>query len=508
MQRRQLLQAAPAGLIGAMLAQWGVGTADAATGNIALAFPFDVENWDPTSRVIPAASSLFKCVFDQPLEYSADSQLSPGVVKHFEWLDKKGLVLALDFRDDVYFHNGDKLTSTDFKFTFLERPRADKTLQLGYIWGGIQSIDTPSPTRAVIHFSKPMVTAPQYLGFAGSFILPKAYFQKVGPAGFLAKPVGSGPYRLVEYQRDSRIVLEAFDKYWGGVPQLPRVTIQVVKDASARVSAVQSGQVALTFSLPIRETVRMSTLPQLSSELQPTVDTYLIHMVNKGPLQDKNVRLAMHHAIDKQALAKALFNGVNAPLAQASPPGTPAFDPSITFNHDPEAAKKLLAQSGYGPDKPVRFTFLCTNGVYPADYDMARAIVQMWKKVGIEVQLKTIELAQYFPAAAAGTLEGPTLWFWTNSTADPELYAGSYLDPNTAFSVWRSADVGQKLAPLLVELDYNKRIEGYKAFDRWAVEQGYSLPLLQGVSTVTRARSLKGFRPYRNGWILPAHWTA
>lgn len=509
MQRRNFLNLAPAGLLASLVAQWGVAQAQTtATGvQLALAFPFDVENWDPTSRIVPHATSLFKCVFDQPLEFAADNTLQPGVVKHYEWLDAGGLQLALDFRDDVYFHNGDKMTSEDFKFTFLERPRADRTVQLGYIWGGIDRIDTPSATRAVVHFKAPMVTAPQYLGFAGSFILPKAYIQKVGYEAFLAKPVGTGPYKLAAYQRDSRIVLEPFAQYWGGAPERA-VTIQIIKDPTARVSAVQSSQVALSYNLAVREAVRLGKLPSHTAQLTPTVDTYLIHMLNSGATQDKNVRLAMHHAIDKDALSKALLQGVSRPLHTASPPGAPAHDRTFSFAFNPEKAKQLLADSGYGPGKPVKFKFFATNGVHPLDFDMARAIVQMWKKVGIEAELEAIEMGKYFQLAAAGKLEGPVLWFWTNSSADPELYAGSYLNADTAFSVWRSEDVMEKLRPLLVELDYDKRIAGYKHFNLWAVEQGYSLPLLQGVSTVVHLKTLSNYRAYRNGWILPAQWKA
>lgn len=508
MKRRALIQAVPGGVLAALSAQWGVAQAQSAPNTLSLAFPFDVENWDPTSRIVPHATSLFKCVFDQPLDFAPDNSLQPGVVKHYEWIDKAGLALALDFRDDVFFHNGDKLTSADFKFTFLDRPRADRTVQLGYIWGGIDRIETPSPTRAIVHFKTPMVTAPQYLGFAGSFLLPKAYIEKVGYEAFLAKPVGTGPYKLVSYQRDSRIVLEAFDRYWGGAAKKGRVTIQIIKDPTARVSAVQSGQVALSYNLPVREVLRLGQLPTHSARLTPTVDTYLIHMLNSGATQDKNVRLAMHHAIDKAALSKALFNDVSKPLHTAAPPDTPSYQPDYVFPFSLDLARQALARSGYGPDKPVKFRFFATNGVHPLDYDMARAIVQMWKKVGIEAQLETIDMGKYFQLAAAGKLEGPVLWFWTNSSADPELYAGSYLNAATAFSVWRSADVTARLKPLLNELNYERRIQAYKEFNRWAVQEGYSLPLMQGVSTVAQLKTLTGYKPYQNGWILPGQWGA
>ncbi|MFZ3121056.1 MAG: ABC transporter substrate-binding protein [Variovorax sp.] len=505
--RRNFTQSVPAGIAGLLLAQWGL-DAHAAVEQVRIAYPIDVPSWDPSRSAAPNPTALFKCVFDQPLEYTPDSKLQPGVVTAYQWLDKDGLVLQLDFRDDVYFHNGDKLTSADFKFTFFDRLRAEKGLQLSFIWGDITAIETPSPTRAVIRFGKPMVTAPQFLGYSAAFILPKAYYEKVGLEGFLAKPVGSGPYRLVDYQRDSSVTLEAFDRYWRGPAKIRKIVFQVVKDPTTRVSAVQSGQVQLAAALPMREALRLGQSPGLANSLTPTVDTYLVQMVNSGPLADRNVRLAMHHAIDKRALSKAFFNSIAAPLSTAAAPGTPAYAPDYAFAFDPARSQALLKESGYGPGKAVQFRFFATNGIYPNDFEMARALVQMWKKVGIDAALEVIEPAQYYTKVQAGKLEGPTLWFWTNATGDPELSAGYYLDPKKSFSVWRSPDVSTQLDPLLVELNLEKRIEGYKKFHVWAVEQGYSLPLVQGVSTVVYAKAEAGYKPFKNGWILPYYWSA
>lgn len=504
--RRQFMQTLPAGLMLGTALPASLVQAAAADQPISIAFPVDVSSWDPTSRVAPNAVPIFKCVFDQPLEYSPDSQLGPNVVKQYRWLDDKGLALELELRDDVLFHNGDALTSADFRFTFFERPKADKTLQLGAIWRGIQEIETPTPHKAIIRFSTPMVSAPQFLGYAGAFILPKAYFEKVGLDGFLKQPIGSGPYRVVEYQRDSRIVLQAFDRYWRGKPKISNVTFQIVKEPTSRIAAIQSRRVNVTSNLPVREAQRLGKTANLVSTLTPTVDTFLIHMVNTGALTDRNVRVAMHHAIDKAALSRAFFSDIAAPLSTAAPPGTPAYAPEYKFAYSTEKARQLLADSGYGQGKPVRIRFFATNGVYPNDFEIARAIVQMWKAVGIEAELQVIELAEYYSKVMAGKLEGPALWFWTNATGDPELSAGSYLNPKAPFSVWRSSDVSARLDPLLVQLDYDARIKGYKEFHVWAVEQGYSLPLLQGVSTVVYTRSPGGYAPFRNGWVLPYYW--
>lgn len=479
----------------------------AATAPLTIAFPTDVPSWDPLVRVAPNPISIYRSVFDTAIDIDEKGVLRPGVVAAWRWKDTEGKVLELDLRDDVLFHNGDKLTSDDFKFTYFDRLHADKSLQVGGIWWALDSIETPSPTRVVMHFKAPMVTAPAFLGYLGGYLMPRKYFEHVGAAGFIAKPVGSGPYKLVDYQRDSRITLSAFDKHWRGASKFRDVVFQVVKEATSRVSAVQAGQADVSGMLPLRETVRLGQVGSLGSKVTPTIDSYLIHMVNSGPTTDKNVRLAMHHAIDKQALVRAFFNNVPAVMSTAAAPGTPAFDPAFQFAHDPALAQKLLAASAYSKDKPVRVKFLATNGVYPSDFDMARAITQMWKNIGIEAELTPIETAQFFSQAVAGTLPGPTLWLWQNGSGDPELSAGSYLNPKGGFSVWRSPDVSPHLDPLLVQLDETKRIEGYKEFHRWAVGEGYSLPLMQGIATAAYKKTV-GYTPFLSGWMLPNYWTA
>ncbi|WP_339719706.1 ABC transporter substrate-binding protein [uncultured Paraglaciecola sp.] len=476
-----------------------------ANNNVSIAFPYDVESWDPTSRVIPHTTSLYKLVFDQPLAYNSNNELTTGVIKDYAWIGEAGLTLSLTFRDDVYFHNGDKLSSADFKYTFYERPNNDKTIQLGYIWSSIENIETPSPTQAIIQFNKPFVTAVQYLAFAGAFILPKNYLEKVGIEEFLAHPIGSGPFKLVSYQRNSRISLEAFDNYWGGKPKIDKLTVQITPSPTSRVSALQSGQVDLAYALPIRDAQRMDKMPYLTSALTSTIDTYMIHMINKGPLKDINVRLAMHYAINKKAISKALLAGLSKPISTACPETTPCYQDDVNFNYDPQKAIELLKKSGYSSKKPVKFKFFATKGVSPGDNLMARAIVQMWKKVGIDASFETIDFGKFFQSLATNTLQGPVLWMWNNSTGDPELYAGTYLNANTKFSVWRSDEVMQRLTPLMTENNYQKRIQHYKEFNHWVVEQGFSIPLLEGINSVAHKKQLP-YQAFKNGWLVPNTW--
>ena len=506
--RRQFLTGTSATIAGAgIFLPFGLSQAFAAgaTDALSIAVASDVPSWDPIARIEPGPISIYRAVFSQPLDYTADNTLAGGVVESWEWLDDSGMNLKLTLRDDVLFHNGDRMTSADIRFTFLERVQADPSLALGWIWFTIGDIETPDERTAIFRFKMPMVTAPAFLGYLGAYVLPKAYFEEVGAEGFLEKPVGSGPYMLKEYERDSRIVLQAFPEYFRGKPAIETVTFSIVKDPTTRAALIQSKQSDLSTALSVRDVARLGALDGITGQVNPTVDLYMLHMVNSGPWQEKKLRLAAHHAIDKAAISRAFFQSKVQPLSTPQGPGTPAYQPDFSFAFDAGKAEALMAELGYSKDNPAKVIFHCTRGVYPSDYDIARAIVQMWAKVGIEADLRVLTVAEYHNRSNKA-LEGPMLWHWSNGTGDPQLTSGYFLDPSSAFSVWKSEDVGEKIAPLLIETDEAKRIEGFGAFNVWAVERGYTVPLLQGAVALAHDSAL-AFTPYLNGWLSPAEYS-
>jgi dipeptide transport system substrate-binding protein len=505
--RRDVIARLPLGL-GALIAGARLSSqARADTSSITIGYPADVPSWDPVANGTTVTLPIHKCVFDAPMNLAPDLAFGPSVVQSHRWLSANGSALELTLRDDITFHNGDPLTSEDIQFTFRDRIRADQSVMAAGVWGStvVKDIETPSPKIAVFRFNAPFVHAPQQLASTAAFILPKLYFQQVGSSGFNAKPIGSGPYRLVDYQRDSRIVLEAYDRYWAGPARIKRVVIQIIKDASARSAAIQAGQVDLVVNLPMRDVVRLNSVPGLVGQAHPINSIVLIHMVNKGIYRDQNLRLAMHHAIDKRALSRAFFNSQAAPLSMWSGEGMPANDPTFHFAFDPAKAKQLLAQSGYDAAKPAKVQMSAFNGVFPNDFDLARAIVQMWKQVGIECDLSVLEITNYAEQSRADKIETPVLYSWSNPTGDPAIYSGTILDPSRRFSVWKSDDIPPRLKPLLTEADYDKRMAGYRAFDRWVVEQGYAVPVLQSTATVVHSARIK-YVPFKNGWSLPYFW--
>ena len=497
LKRRAFLQMAAAASVTAPFVRTAAAAGDTAT----IGWPNDVPSWDPNQRFTPDAQPIFKAVYDQPLDQDAQLKLIPHLIKKWE-LAPDATSMAVELRDDVTFHNGDKMNAEDFRYTFLERIKSGVKLDTANSWKKVEDIVIESPTKATMKFNAPNPTAPQWMAFLGSYMVPKKYIESGGLENFQKKPVGTGPYKLAEYELNSRIVLERNDRYWGPKAKVARVTIQIIKDPSARVAAIQSGQADFTLNVPVREVQRFQSQSGFAAELNPITRVILLQVRADLNFADENVRLAAHHAIDKAALSKAFYGGAAVPLSVVATPGSPGYLPDFTFKYDAELAKALLKKSGHGPDNPVKIGLAATNGQFPSDYDIARAIVQMWKKVGIDADLQVIEYAKYFELNRASKLPEATLYSWDNATGDPEIFSGYLLNPKLPFSAWKDEAVGGRILKLFNVADYNARIAGYREVERFAVEQGATIPLLQSVLTVVRKRNLQ-YSKYGNGWVLP-----
>jgi len=504
LKRRQLMLAA---LAAGTMTPWEFARAQGTSSDtLNIAYISDVPTWDPTAVTVPQAQSIFTTVFDSPLRYSPKLKLEACQIAAWKWQDKTAQRLEITLRDDILFHDGSKLTTEDLKYSLHDRPAADKKLAVGGMFNTLATVEIVSPTKAVLVYSKPTPTAPIYLAFLAGYIVPKAYMEKVGPDGFQAKPVGAGPYRVVEYQRGSRIVLQAFDKYWGGVPAIKNVTFEITTDPTARVAAVESGRAGVAVQIPLREAVRLGKIPGITTKIYPYSELYMLRMPNYvKPFDDPNVRAAMHYAINTEALSKAFYGGKAVPISVTAPPGGVADVPGFKFPYDPKRAIAELAKSGYGPNKPVKIPFLTTNGTFPSDFDMARAIAGMFQQVGIEADLQQTTMAKVIGEIQASKMPGVLLYSWANATGDPENYTGRLLDPRLRFSAWKDPALGPRVEALMTEVDENKRIAGYQALGKDASEQTWVVPLLQAVTTIAY-RSNVDVTTFDSGYILPVDY--
>jgi len=340
------------------------------------------------------------------------------------------------------------------------------------------------------------------MAFLTGYLIPPHHYQAVGAEGFEKQPLGSGPYKVQEFVRGSYVKLQAFDKYWGPKPAFKEVTIKFVSDPTARVAEIESGSSDLTVAIPFEEFDRLRQKPGLVGVTTPLSDIAMIFITNVDPMLDDNVRQAAVHAIDKKLIVKNLLRGYGVVIDTLQTKQYEAYDPSIHVAYDPELSKKLLAKSGFGPDKPVKFKIQTTRGYLPKDYETVQAIVGMWHKVGIEAEIEVYEIAKHFELRAQHQLAPMAFYNWGDSIGDPNDSTGFAMFGPSPHSAWKSKDVDDMIGPLWGEKDEKKRIEGWKKVDRYIAEHALVLPLYQQVQTIIHKKSL-GYTAYVAGFVLP-----
>jgi peptide/nickel transport system substrate-binding protein len=501
--RRRFVQATGAAAAAPLIAPL-FGTAHAqSTKTLTIAYNVALPSWDPTvgpSAVNPTIQSIYKSVFDSYIDQNPDLSFKPGLLTKWGWSKDKTKV-HMTVRKGAFWHDGTPVTPEDVVWS-LERagdPKSGNPIQ--FVWGKIGNFKVEGDviTADVKEFEPTLF---KWMAFLTGYVLPKKAYTAAGAEGFEAKPIGSGPYMVEKFERNAYIRLKAFPKYWGPKPAFETVVFKLVPDATSRSAEVESGASDLTLELPFEEFERLAKMPNLTGVAHPVSDIGMIFITNRDVMLDKNVRLAMIQSVDKKAIVDKLMRGYAVVIDTLEAPQYAAFDPSIKTKYDPEGAKQLLAASGYGPEKPVKFTIQTTRGFKPKDYEMIQAVVAMWKKVGIDANVEVYEIAKHYELRARHELAPAAFYNWGNSIGDPSTSTGFAMFGPSPHSGWKTEDLDKMIGPLWGEKDEAKRIAGYKAVDRYIAEQGYVLPLLQYKQPVVYRKALK-FTPHTAGFILP-----
>jgi peptide/nickel transport system substrate-binding protein len=491
LDRRQALALGGAGFLSGLLVG---GSASAQAGDkLTIAFNVNLPSFDPTvgpSAVNPTIQAIYRAIFDQPIGQNTDLSLAPGLLTKWGWNDDKTKVW-MDVREGVVWHDGTPFTPDDVVWSITRAGDPKNGSPVPFVWGSIDNfkVDGQRITADVKQFDP---TVFKWMAFLTGYILPKAYYTKVGAEGFEKKPIGAGPYMVDEYQGNAFLRLKRNDKYWGPKPAFETVIFKFVPDGTSRVAEIESGSADVTLEIPYEEYDRLKDKPGLAGVCQPITDIGMIFITNvEKEMLDQNVRLAAIYAIDKETIAKRLLRGYATPIATLDAPGYAAYDPSIKVPYDPEQSKKLLAASGYSPEKPVKFKIQTTRGFKPKDYEMIQAIVGMWRKVGIEAEIEVYEIAKHYELRAGHKLAPMAFYNWGDAIGDPTCSTGFAMFTPSPHSAWKSKDLDDMIGPLWAEKDEDKRIAGWKAVDKYIAEKGYVIPLVQYSQPIIFKSSLK-----------------
>lgn len=435
-------------------------------------------------------------LFDNLIFRDVNNQLQPMLAT--EWKTTGDTQWTFKLRQDVKFHNGDSLTAADVKFT-IERtydPNA-KTL-VSTIFTTIDKIETPDDYTVVFNTKQSDPLLPARLAFYGGQIMPAKYFQQV-TTGFAAKPIGSGPYKFVEQVKDDRVVLEANTTYWGGAPAISKVSIKPRPETAARVASLVSGESDLASNIPPDQTDQVNKSGKTRTEPALFAGLWALGVNSKvAPLSNKLVKQALAFGVDRQSIIKEIFRGQGLVPNGGISKGDFAYDESLPpLAYDPTKAKALLKQANYNNEEIIIET---TQGYIANDRQMAEAIIQMWKDIGVNAKAELIEISVRAQKNANKTFKG--MW-WTDPTStvlDPDGMMWRLLGPGGPQDYWRDAEWDKLGAEGRTSLDANLRLKDYKRMNEIFRENFPWIPVLQPVISYGAANYLN-FRYYGNSYL-------
>jgi peptide/nickel transport system substrate-binding protein len=368
----------------------GIALPAAARDDLVLGMTLEPPHLDPTAGAAGAIDEVtYANVFEGLTRIDAAGTVAPALAESWTVSDD-GLTYTFHLRRDVVFHDGTAFDSADVRFAF-ERAMAPDSVnaQKGY-FDAIARIETPEPHEVVLHLSRPDGLLPFHLGQGDAVIVAPE-----SAAINRTRPVGTGPFRFVEWVEGDRVVLERFPDYWNpDEPRLERVTIRFIADPAAQTAALLAGDLDAFPSLAAPESVPLfEGDPRFAVEIG-TTEGEVILAVNhrRPPFDDRDVRGAMALAVNRHDVVNGAMFGYGTIIGSHFPPHHPAqIDLTWMTPYDPHRTELLLPELGY----PDGFSAVLT--LPPPSYARRGGeIVQaLLAQVGITVELEPVEWAQW-----------------------------------------------------------------------------------------------------------------
>ncbi|MFB5267070.1 ABC transporter substrate-binding protein [Paenibacillus enshidis] len=476
---------------------------------------------DPSITTDGESSKVAKQIFDTLLVYEEGSTtVKPSLAESYE-VSADGLVYTFKLKAGVKFHDGTDFNADAVVFNF--NRWSDPNSPYKFEGDSFDYYDSMfgSPDNRVIKEVKAVddltvqftLNAPQAPFLQNiamtSFSIgsPKAIEEK--KENFKSEPVGTGPFKFVEWKRNDSITLEKNPDYWQeGLPKLDKVIIRSIPDNTARFNALQNKEIDIMEDLNADDLAVLESNPELQKIERPSFNVaYIGFNVKKKPFDNPLVRQALNHAVNKQALVDAFFGGSAIPAKNPMPPTLWGYNDGIQdYEYDLEKAKSLLAEAGYPNGLPEEVTFYAmpvSRPYMPDGKKVAEAIQADFEKIGVKVNIQSPEWATYLDDLKAGEKDDMYMLGWTGDNGDPDNFIYTLLDKDTIPGNNRSFYVNEELHKVLVgaqqETDQDKRAALYEQAQEIIKKDAPWIPLVHTTPLLAARADLKGYTPSPTG---------
>jgi len=413
-------------------------------------------------------------IYEGPVWINDDNEVEPALATEWE-VNDDATVFTFTLREGVAFHNGETMDAEDWIASW-EAASQDANVY-AYLYQKVTSV------VALDEMSVEMTLASSDALFGRELsewaILPASQWEAEGLDGIEANPIGTGPFKFVSWDRGDRITLEAHEDYWNeGLPLVDGIVFRPIPDSSTRLAAVQTGEVHIAQRFNAEEAATLENAPGVNVVTYPVDRVYYIAFNNLTtgigtPLESREVRLAMNHAVDRQAIVDSLFDGQAALSTGLVSTSSLGFDGSLApFEYDPELAMQLLADAGY----PDGFTigFACPTGAYVNFEEVCQAVGGYLEAVGITLdggEIQFMESGQYWDLEASKQL--PPLFgdSWSSTSSESlERLQGALGGFDADYSAWTDDTILGFLSEIQTTIDEDARAAVYTELQRYTYE--------------------------------------
>jgi peptide/nickel transport system substrate-binding protein len=354
--------------------------------SITIAISEGMPGFDPgaNNRTIP--SYVYPNLFDSLIHKDPDGALVPGLATAWEAAGASAWRITL--RPDVRWHDGEPFTAADVKFT-IERIATTPELARHILFSHVVEVEIVNDLEVVVRTERPDPLFPLNLVSNGAQILPRHHVEGRGIDTAAVQPIGTGPYRFVEYRPDDRLILEANDDYWGGAPVFLEAIFRVIGENTTAVSELITGGIHMTaVAATDRDRVESNATTRLVAQPTNRVVHWTFNVRDGQVTADPLVREAIDYAIDDAVFVEVLEDGFGSTTRVRSSP-VDSFGPMQyygTYLYDPERAVELLQEAGFGPNE-LHITLMGAND----SGDRAELTAAMLEAVGIRVTVQLFE---------------------------------------------------------------------------------------------------------------------
>jgi peptide/nickel transport system substrate-binding protein len=416
--------------------------------------------FDPAVITDGITAKITRQIYDTLYEFKpGTTTVQPALAEKAE-ASADGKTWTFELRKNVKFHDGEPFDAKAVVWNFerwmsTKHPQHENQLKAGqtfeYFEGQFDGFDDKSVIAKVeatgTHTVKFTLRQPQapflqnVAMFPFAIASPKAV-EKWG-TDFGKHPVGTGAFKFVEWKPNQEVVLEANADYWGKKPSVKRAIVRNIKDNSQRVAALKAGEVHGIEGINPDDLKTLRADSNLQVLLRPTNTTgYVAFNYKVKEFQDKRVRQALAHAINKKAIVDALYGGTGLVATQFQPPPLWGYNKEIKdYEYSTAKAQDLLKQAGFpngfseitwedGKKEPLVFWYMSRSRPYfPNPKEIGEAIAADLAKVGIKSQIQTVEWANYLDKRKNGELPLYMLG-WTGDNGDPDNFLCYFFCPD------------------------------------------------------------------------------